>query len=251
MPAPRPAATDICFDRVDFSYPGSADPALSDVSFTVKEKEFVAIVGPSGAGKSTLAALLPRFFDPGRGTIRIGGTDIRTVSLATLRRLLGVVSQDTVLLNGTIADNLRMARPDAGDAELTAAIEAAHLGPFLRSLPQGLDTPLGERGGALSGGQRQRLAIARALLKDAPILLLDEATSNIDPASEKAVQSAIDGFSGRRTVIVIAHRLSTIAAADRVLLFDKGRLIEAGPPQDLMTAGGAFARLAALQGDAS
>ncbi len=234
---------------MDFTYAGSDAPALSSVSFTVKENEFVAIVGPSGAGKSTIAALLPRFFDPTEGTIRIGGADIRALPLAMLRALIGVVSQDTVLFSGTIADNLRMAKPDASDAELHAAIGAAHLGAFLHSLPQGLDTPLGERGTGLSGGQRQRLAIARALLKDAPILVLDEATSNVDPASEKAIQAAIDGFSGHRTLIVIAHRLSTIAAADRVLVFDSGRLIEEASPQHVMAAGGAFARLASTEGD--
>ncbi|MGF0539932.1 ABC transporter ATP-binding protein/permease [Agrobacterium sp. ES01] len=248
-PASRPTATDITFDAVDFSYEASEARALSSVSFTVRQNEFVAIVGPSGAGKSTIAMLLPRFFDPTRGVIRIGGTDIRALPLAMLRALIGVVSQDTVLFNGTIADNLRMAKPEATDAELRAAIEAAHLGSFIDSLPQGLATPLSERGTGLSGGQRQRLAIARALLKDAPILVLDEATSNVDPASEKAIQAAIDGFSGRRTLIVIAHRLSTIAAADRVLVFDSGRLVEDGNLQHLMASGGAFARLASTEGD--
>jgi ATP-binding cassette subfamily C protein CydCD len=250
MPTSPPTRTDITFDAVSFAYPGSEARALSEVSFAVRENEFVAIVGPSGAGKSTIATLLPRFFDPAEGTIRIGGTDIRTLPLATLRRRIGVVSQDTVLFNGTIADNLRMAKPEATNAELRATIEAAHLGAFIDSLPQGLDTPLGERGAGLSGGQRQRLAIARALLKDAPILVLDEATSNVDPASEKAIQAAIDGFSGRRTMIVIAHRLSTIAAANRVLVFESGRLVEDGSPQQLMAAGGAFARLASTEGDA-
>ncbi|OCW55508.1 ABC transporter ATP-binding protein/permease [Hoeflea olei] len=248
-PAPCPHRTDIAFDAVDFSYDGSDTPALSSVSFTVRENEFVAIVGPSGAGKSTIATLLPRFFDPDRGAIRIGGTDIRTLSLGTLRRLIGAVSQDTTLFSGTIAENLRLANPDATEIELRAALEAAHLAPLINSLPQGLDTPLGERGAGLSGGQRQRLAIARALLKDAPILLLDEATSNVDPASEKAIQAAIDGFRGRRTLIVIAHRLSTVAAADRVLVFERGRLVEAGSPQSLAIAGGAFARLAFTEGD--
>jgi ATP-binding cassette subfamily C protein CydCD len=250
MPTSPPTRTDITFDAVDFSYEGSEARALSSVSFTVKENEFVAIVGPSGAGKSTIAMLLPRFFDPTRGTIRMGGTDIRTLPLATLRALIAMVSQDTVLFNGTIADNLRMAKPEATDAELRAAIEAAHLGSFMDSLPQGLATPLGERGAGLSGGQRQRLAIARALLKDAPILVLDEATSNVDPASEKAIQAAIDGFSGRRTLIVIAHRLSTIATADRVLVFEDGRLVEAGNPQGLTANEGAFARLVSTEGDA-
>lgn len=248
-PVSAPSRTELGFDNVDFTYSGSTAPALKSVSFDIAQNEFVALVGPSGAGKSTIATLIPRFFDPDRGTIRIGGVDLRALSFETLRGLVSVVSQETMLFHGTLADNLRIAKPDATQAEMRAAIEAAHLTAFIDGLPQGLDTPIGERGAGLSGGQRQRLAVARALLKDAPILILDEATSNIDPVSEKAIQAAIDGFSGRRTLIVIAHRLSTIASADRILVFEAGRLIEQGRPADLAAAGGAYANLIAAEGD--
>jgi ATP-binding cassette subfamily C protein CydCD len=247
-PASPPARNDISFDKVSFTYDGSDRPALSSVSFEIPENEFVALVGPSGAGKSTIATLIPRFFDPNNGAILIGGRDLRDLSFSSLRSRVSIVSQHTMLFHGTLADNLRLARPDATEAEMRDALEASHLAAFVDGLPQGLATLVGEGGAGLSGGQRQRLAIARALLKDAPILILDEATSNVDPISEKAIQAAIDGLGGRRTLIVIAHRLSTVAAADRILVFDAGRVVEQGKPADLIAAGGAYARLIAAEG---
>jgi ATP-binding cassette subfamily C protein CydCD len=250
-PAPAPAESGIAFDRVTFAYPGEAAPALSAISFAVGEKELVALVGPSGAGKSTLVSLLLRFFDPTEGTIRIGGTDIRTLPLETLRSLVSIVSQDIHLFHGTVEDNLRIARPDATMDEIRAAARAAHIDGFIEGLPQGYATPVGERGAQLSGGQRQRLAIARALLKAAPILVLDEATSSVDPLSERAIQEALEALAGRRTTLVIAHRPGTIRKADRVLVLDHGRIVEDGDPQSLARAGRLYARLTQTPGEAA
>ncbi|MEJ2623556.1 MAG: ABC transporter ATP-binding protein [Pseudolabrys sp.] len=250
-PTPAPAASDIQFDNVSFAYEGSDRSALSSVSFRVAAKEFVALVGSSGAGKSTIVALLLRFFDPVGGTIRIGGTDVRDLSLETLRSLINVVSQDPFLFHGTIEDNLKLAKPDATGEELRTAAKAAHIDTFIESLPQGYATEIGERGTQLSGGQRQRLTIARALLKDAPILILDEATANVDPASERAIQAALEELAGGRTTLVIAHRLSTVAKAARILVFDDGRLVEEGDHLSLEHGGGLYARLMAVQGEAA
>jgi ATP-binding cassette subfamily C protein CydCD len=250
-PQPRPSRSDIVFDGVTFAYERGGAAALSDLSFAVGEREMVALVGPSGAGKSTVAALILRFFDPDAGTIRIGGTDIRDLTLADLRGLVSVVSQDVHLFHGTIEDNLRIAKPDATLEAIRAAARAAHIDDFIQSLPDGYATAVGERGAQLSGGQRQRLAIARALLKDAPILVLDEATSSVDPASERAIQEALERLAGRRTTLVIAHRLSTIRAADRIVVLDGGRLVETGGHAALAAAGGLYARLTAAQGDAA
>ncbi|MDI4231742.1 ABC transporter ATP-binding protein [Bradyrhizobium sp. Arg237L] len=250
-PAAQPAAGDTVFDDVSFAY-GEADaPALSSVSFAVREREFVALVGPSGAGKSTVVSLLLRFFDPTSGHIRIGGTDIRELSLDTLRSLISVVSQDTYLFHGTIEDNLKIAKPDATRDEIRTAAKAAHIDDFIDSLPHGYATEVGERGAHLSGGQRQRLAIARALLKDAPILLLDEATSSVDPASERAIQNALDALVGRRTTLVIAHRLSTIRKADRILVLDRGQVVEEGDHRSLEANGRLYSRLMQAQGEAA
>lgn len=250
-PLPAPPTHDIRFEGVTFGYADGGAPSLDAISFHVAAHEHVALVGPSGAGKSTIVALLLRFFDPGAGTIRIGGTDIRALPLETLRSLVSVVSQDTVLFEGTVADNLKLAKPDATDEEIRAAARAAHIDGFIDSLPSGYATRIGERGATLSGGQRQRIAIARALLKNAPILILDEATSSVDPASERAIREALASRSGRRTTLVIAHRLSAVADADRILVFDGGRLVEDGSRSDLEHAGGVYARLAALQGEAA
>lgn len=250
-PLPAPPTHDIRFEDVRFSYAGGGAPSLDAVSFHVAAREHVALVGPSGAGKSTVVALLLRFFDPDAGTIRIGGTDIRSLPLETLRSLISVVSQDTVLFEGTVADNLKLAKPDATDEEIRAAAQAAHIDAFIESLPLGYATRIGERGATLSGGQRQRIAIARALLKNAPILILDEATSSLDPASEQAIREALARQSGRRTTLLIAHRLSAVADADRILVFDGGRLVEDGARPDLERNGGVYARLAALQGAAA
>jgi ATP-binding cassette, subfamily C, bacterial CydD len=248
---PPPTRADIAFDCVTFSYPGAARPALEDVSFAVGENQRIALVGPSGAGKSTIAALLLRFFDPASGTIRIGGVELGKMSLSDLRAQVALVAQDTFLFHGTIADNLRMAKPDASDAELRDAADAAQIGDFIRALPDGFETEVGERGAQLSGGQRQRLAIARALLKDAPILILDEATSSVDPASERAIERALERLFERRTTIVIAHRLSTIRKADRIFVLNEGSLVEHGTHDELIAGGGLYSRLTSAQGEAA
>ena len=251
--SPKPPATraDLVFDDVTFAYDGADAAALRGVSFTIAEHQRVALVGPSGAGKSTIVALLLRFFDPQHGLIRIGGVNLRDLRLADLRALIAVVSQDTYLFHGTIADNLRIAKPEASDDELAAAAQAAHIDAFIRALPHGYATEVGERGAQLSGGQRQRIAIARALLKNAPILILDEATSSVDPASERAIQQALDHLLEKRTTIVIAHRLSTIRKADRILVLNDGMLVERGTHDELVMSGGLYARLTFAQGEAA
>ena len=251
QPAATPARSDVAFEEVTFTYPGGDIPALASLAFTVREREFVALVGPSGAGKSTVFALLLRFFDPKAGHIRIGDTDVRDLSLDGLRSLVSVVSQDPYLFHGSIEENLRFARPDATFEEIRAAARAAHIDEFIAGLPQGYATPIGERGAQLSGGQRQRLAIARALLKDAPILLLDEATSSVDASSERAIQHSIDALAGSRTTLVIAHRLSTVRRADRILVLEAGRLVEQGDHHRLAASGGLYARLMRAQGEAA
>jgi ATP-binding cassette subfamily C protein CydD len=251
LPKPPASRADLAFDDVTFAYDGADAAALRQVSFTIAEHQRVALVGPSGAGKSTIVALLLRFFDPQHGLIRIGGVNLRDMRLADLRALVAVVSQDTYLFHGTIADNLRIAKPEASDDELAAASRAAHIDAFIRALPLGYATEVGERGAQLSGGQRQRIAIARALLKNAPILILDEATSSVDPASERAIQQALDHLLEKRTTIVIAHRLSTIRKADRILVLNDGTLVERGTHDELVSSGGLYARLTFAQGEAA
>ncbi|QLK61533.1 ATP-binding cassette domain-containing protein [Enterobacteriaceae bacterium Kacie_13] len=247
-PSSRPTSPSVSVENVSFRYPDGKQ-ALTDISFEIPAGQFVALVGPSGAGKSTLAALLLRWFDPDTGCLRIGGVDIRTLTPETLRSMVSVVSQELFLFDGTIAENLRLAKPDASDDELHAAATAAQIASFILSLPSGYATPIGERGARLSGGQRQRLAIARALLKDAPILLLDEATSAIDTASEQAVRLALVQWGGQRTVIAIAHRLESIRNADQILVFEDGRLVEQGQHEPLRAAGGRYSQLLAAQGE--
>lgn len=237
---------EIRFERVSFAYDGGAE-ALHDVSFTATKGEVVALVGASGAGKSTLVDLIPRFIEPTRGRITMDDVDVREIRLDGLRALTGIVSQDTVLFNDTVRANVAFGRPNASQQQLDAAARAANALEFIEALPDAWDTNLGERGTRLSGGQRQRLAIARALLSDPPILILDEATSALDAESERLVQEAIDRLLMGRTVFVIAHRLSTIQHANRILVFDRGQLVEEGAHDALLANGGHYARLHEMQ----
>jgi subfamily B ATP-binding cassette protein MsbA len=236
----------LVYDRVSFSYtPG--EPVLNDVSFEVRRGEVVALVGPSGAGKSTLFDLLPRFYDPIEGRIMIDGVDLRRLSLASLRGMLGIVTQETYLFNDTIRNNIAYGMNGLPQSELEKASEAARAHEFIIGFEDKYDTLVGNRGVRLSGGQRQRIAIARALLKNPQILIFDEATSALDTESERLVQEAIDGLMANRTVLVIAHRLSTIKNADHILVMDKGRIIETGTHRELMTRSGLYHRLYMMQ----
>jgi ABC-type multidrug transport system fused ATPase/permease subunit len=213
----------------------------------VRAGERVGIVGPSGAGKTTLLHLVPRLLDPSSGRLLLDGADVRDATLASLRKQVALVAQDVFLFDASVAENVAAAAPGAPVARIEAALEAAGALEFVRQLPEGLQTRLGERGASLSGGQRQRLAIARALLKDAPILLLDEATSALDAVTEAQVQRALGGLMAGRTVLVVAHRLSTVRAVDRLLVMDQGRIVEQGPHTTLWAAGGLYRKLCDLQ----
>jgi ATP-binding cassette subfamily B protein len=248
-PLPLPASHgEIAFDRVNFAYPSGRDTrTLHDISFRIGPGETVAIVGPSGAGKSTIFQLLMRFYDPQSGAILLNGTDIRALRVEDVRRQIALVPQDPVIFGVTVAENIAYGSEKVSEAAMRQAALQAGADEFIRALPDGYDTRLGERGSTLSGGQRQRLAIARAIVRDAPVLLLDEATSSLDAESEALVQSALERLMRGRTTLVIAHRLATVLKADRILVMEAGRIVEEGMHASLVAAGGLYARLAKLQ----
>ncbi len=245
---PVPARGDVAFQHVSFAYPTRPDHITIDaISLSVRAGERVAVVGPSGAGKSTLFHLLLRFYDPADGTVTFDGVPIKDVTPQDLRSRIALVPQDSVVFAGSARENIRFGRPDATDAEVERAADQAHATEFIRRLPKGFETELGERGVMLSGGQRQRIAIARAILRDAPLLLLDEATSALDAESETLVQTALEDLMRHRTTIVIAHRLATVLSCDRILVMDNGRIVEQGNHASLIADNGLYAKLARLQ----
>jgi ATP-binding cassette subfamily B protein len=245
---PQPVQGEIRFERVYFAYPAQPDRLVIDrLDLSVQPGETVALVGPSGAGKSTLFQLLLRYYDPQQGRILMDGVPLVEADPVAIRAQLALVPQEPVVFAATARENIRFGRPDASDAEVEEAARLALADAFIRAMPHGYDTPIGERGVTLSGGQRQRIAIARAVLKRAPVLLLDEATSALDSESETAVQAALEGLMQGRTTLVIAHRLATVLAEDRILVLDGGRVIEEGTHAGLVARGGLYARLAQLQ----
>ena len=237
----------ITYDNVSFNY--DEVPVLKHINLEIKPGEMVALVGPTGVGKTTMANLIPRFYDPNEGRILVDGIDIRTVKVSSLRRHISMVLQDVFLFNGTVAENIAYGSPDATLEEFVEAAIAAGADGFIRGMQGGYDTHIGERGVRLSGGQKQRLAIARALLYDAPILILDEATSSVDTEAEAKIAAALEKLIGGRTTIVIAHRLSTIRHADRIVVLDEGEIVEEGTHDALIDLGGLYAKLVTVDMD--
>jgi ATP-binding cassette, subfamily B, bacterial MsbA len=242
-----PIARTLEFRQVTFQYGGSEVPALSGIELTIVRGEIVALVGSSGSGKTTLASLVPRFYEPTSGAILIDGQDIRECTLSSLRRQIGIVSQDTVLFDETVRYNIAYGREEATDEQIAEAARAAYVHDVIARLPEGYGTKIGENGVKLSGGERQRLAIARAILRNPPILILDEATSSLDSESERVVQMALANLMKNRTTLVIAHRLSTVQNANRILVLDRGRIVESGSHEELLRRGGLYKRLHAIQ----
>jgi len=247
-PMQTPVQGALGFENVRFSYPTRAETAALDgVNLSIKPGETVALVGPSGAGKTTVIQLMQRFYDPQAGRVTLDGVDLRDMDRSAFRKHIALVPQDPVIFADTARENIRFGRPDATDAEVEAAAKAAAAHEFLVGLPDGYDSYVGERGVMLSGGQKQRIAIARAILRDAPILLLDEATSALDAESENAVQAAVEDLAKTRTTLIVAHRLATVKKADRIIVFEAGRIVAEGTHDDLVAEGGLYARLARLQ----
>ncbi len=242
-----PVEPSIRFEGVGFRYPGQRSSVHAGLDFSLASGERIGVVGPSGCGKSSIVRLLLRFYDPERGSIRLGGHDLRKLTFAQIRSMVSVVNQDTFLFHGTVEDNIRLGRPDANDAEIVAAAKAANIHDFVMTLPQAYQTVVGEKGIKLSGGQRQRIAIARALLRDTPILVLDEALSAVDAENEAVIQEALDKLMRGRTTLILAHRLSSVIGSDRILVLDQGRVVESGRHEELMVRGGVYAGLMAEQ----
>ena len=238
---------DINIQDVNFSYPGQDRHALKEVTVSIPPGATIALVGTSGAGKTTLAQILMRFWDPDTGNVKLKGVDLKDYNLATLRAQISLVAQDTYLFNDTLRANILIARPEATESELKKAIRNAALDGMIATLPDGLETKVGERGTSLSGGQRQRVAIARAFLKDAPLLILDEATSHLDAVNETAIRKQLETLKVNRTTIIIAHRLSTVRDADKIVVMEEGRVVETGRHEELLKKGGLYTRLISRQ----